>query len=303
MLNFKELAENILMDLMNNGSLPDILLKTKIFATKREDNELLSWISKELDGYEEEEKLPKYRILKCGLKVDVFVPFKGLGSVDFPIDMIEDDTARNSLSIMDLYMPITEIENLCNNDEKDGIIKRKVPIFTYPHIAGFINGDIQDAYQYTTKGAVLQILVSVKSVLIDFLLKVSNEEDINFNSFIKTKPNMITINNAGIVNTGSGDVNAQGSTNVIGNNNTISADNKQELLKILSEIDKIAESQSCSEYEEVSNDIKNELQKEKPEKKLLKRSFQLIPSFLSGVAASVTGEGLTQLIKSALAIL
>ncbi len=97
MLNFKELAENILMDLMNNGSLPDILLKTKIFATKREDNELLSWISKELDGYEEEEKLPKYRILKCGLKVDVFVPFKGLGSVDFPIDMIEDDTARNSL--------------------------------------------------------------------------------------------------------------------------------------------------------------------------------------------------------------
>ena len=200
-------------------------------------------------------------------------------------------------------MPITEIENLCKNAEEDGIIERKVPVFTYPYIARFINGDIQDAYQYTTKGAVLQILVSVKSVLIDFLLKVSNEEDINFNSFIKTNPNMITINNAGIVNTGSGDVNAQGSTNVIGNNNTISADNKQELLRILAEIDKIAATQSCSDYEEVSNDIKAELQKDEPEKKLLKRCFQLIPSFLSGVAASVTGEGLTQLIKSALAIL
>ena len=29
MLNFKELAENILTDLMNNGSMSDILLKTK----------------------------------------------------------------------------------------------------------------------------------------------------------------------------------------------------------------------------------------------------------------------------------
>lgn len=302
MLNYKELAENILMDLMNNGSISDILLKTKIFATKRGDNELLSWISKELDGYEEE-KLPKYRILKCGLKVDVYVPFRGPGSVDFPIDMIEDDNARSSLSSLDLYMPITEIENLCKDAEKDGLIKRKVPVFTYPHISGFINGDIQDAYQYTTKAAVLQILISVKSVLIDFLLKVSNEEDINFNNFIKTKPSMITINNSGIMNTGSGDVNAQGSTNVIGDNNTIGADNKQELLKILSEIDKIAATQFCSDYEEVSKEIKTELQKDKPEKKLLKRCFQLIPSFLSGVAASVTGEGLTQLIKSALALL
>ena len=93
MMNFKELAENILTDLMNNGSLSDILLKTKIFATKRSDNELLLWISKELDGYGDE-KLPKYRNLRCGLKVEVVVPFGGYGIVDFPIDMIEDDNAR-----------------------------------------------------------------------------------------------------------------------------------------------------------------------------------------------------------------
>ena len=30
MLNYKELAENILSDVMNNGSISDILLKTKI---------------------------------------------------------------------------------------------------------------------------------------------------------------------------------------------------------------------------------------------------------------------------------
>lgn len=301
MMNFKELAENILTDLMNNGSLSDILLKTKIFATKRRDDELLMWISKELEGYGEG-KLPKYRNLKCGLKVDVVVPFGGNGIVDFPIDMIEDDNARNSLSIMDLNMPIAEIENLCNGAKKDGIMRRKLPVFTYPYMSKFINGDIQDAYQYATTAAVLQILVSVKSILIDFLLKISNEEDIDFNNFVKSKPEMITIN-AGIVNTGSGNVNAQGSTNVVGDNNTISEDSKQELLRILDQIDSIVTVQSNSDYEEVSTDIKVELQKEKPNKQFLKRCFQLIPSFLANVVASVTGNGITQLVESALTLL
>lgn len=301
MLNFKELAENILTDLMNNGSLSDILLKTKIFATKRGDNELISWISKELDGYGSE-KPPKYRILNCGLTVDVFIPLRGTTCIDFPIDRINDDTIRNRLSSIAFLNPITEIENLCKDDSNYGLVTMKVPVDVYPFMSRFINGQIQDVYQYVTTAAVLQILTSVKSLLIDFLLKVSDEEQINFNSFIQTKPNMITIN-AGIVNTGSGDVNAQGSTNVVGDNNIISEDNKQELLILLAEIDRIAASQSNSEYEEVSKDIKSELQKEKPEKKYLKRCFQLIPSFLIDVAASVSGNGLTQLIKSALDLL
>lgn len=301
MLNFKELAENILTDLMNNGSLSDILLKTKIFATKRGDNELISWISKELDGYGSE-KPPKYRILNCGLTVDVFIPLRGTTCIDFPIDRINDDTIRNRLSSIAFLNPITEIENLCKDDSNYGLVKMKVPVDVYSFMSRFINGQIQDVYQYVTTAAVLQILTSVKSLLIDFLLKVSDEEQINFNSFIQTKPNMITIN-AGIVNTGSGDVNAQGSTNVVGDNNIIIEDNKQELLRILAEIDGIAASQSNSEYEEVSKDIKSELQKEKPEKKYLKRCFQLIPSFLIDVAASVSGNGLTQLIKLALDLL
>lgn len=301
MLNFKELAENILTDLMNNASLSDILLKTKIFATKRDDKELLSWISKELNGYDDK-KLPKYRNLKCGLKIEVFSPLIGNSVVDFPIDVIENKNVRNDLSIMDLNMPIAEIENLCSDAKQEGTINRKLPACIYPLMSKFINGNIQDAYQYTTNAAVLQILVSVKSILVDFLLKISNEEDIDFNNFIKTKPDMVTIN-AGIVNTGSGNVNAQGSTNVVGDNNTISENSKQELLKILAEIDRIAASKPNSDYEDVSKDIKTELQKQKPDKKYLKRCFQLIPTFLTNVAASITGSGITQLIESALTLL
>lgn len=302
MLNFKELAENILTDLMNNGPISDILLKTKIFASQRSDKELLEWVTKELNGYEDE-KPPKYRLLNCGLKLLVFVPFQGTARIDFPVDMIENENVRDRLSSIAFHMPIAEIENLCKGSDNDGTIKMKVPVYAYQFMSKFINGDIQDAYQYSTAAAVSQIGVAVKSVLIDFLLKVSSEEDINFNNFIKTNPQMITINNSGIVNTGSGDVNAQGATVVNGNNNIVGGDNRQELLRILTEIDKIAQEHPSTDYDEVSSDIKTELQKEKPDNKFLKRCFQAIQTFFSGVAASVAGNGLTSLIKSAIALL
>lgn len=301
MFNFKKLAENILADLMNNSSMSEILLKAKIFAYKRKDNELLSWVTKELEGYDE--KPPKYRNIICCLKIDVFAYNNGLIRKDFPVEMIKDENIRNLLSNMVLYMPITEIEKLCEDANYNKILTKKVPINTYQFMSGYVNGKIQDAYQCITKAAASQVLVSVKSVLIEFLLKVDNEEDINFNNFIKTNPNMITINNANIVNTGSGDVNAQGSTNVVGDNNIISVSNKQDLLKILDEIDKIAGIHPNSDYEEVSKDIRVELKKDNPEKKYLKRCFQLIPQFLTGVVASVTADSITKLVSTALTLL
>ncbi len=302
MLNFKELAENILSDLINNGSVSDVLLKTKIFASQRSDDELLGWVTKELNGYDGE-KPPRYRLLNCGLKVHVFVPFRGTARIDFPVDMIENENVRDRLSNLAFHMPIAEIERLCKDAGGDGTIKMKVPVYAYQFMSEFINGDIQDAYQYSTTAAVSQIIVAVKSVLIDFLLKVSSEENINFNNFIKTNPQMITINNSGIMNTGSGDVNAQGATVVGGDNNIVNESNKQELLRILEEIDKIVAPHHSSDYDDVSKDIRTELQKDKPEKKFLKRCFQAIPSFFSGVAASVAGNGLTSLIEKAIALL
>lgn len=304
-MDYKELAENILSDIMNNRPLAEILLKTKIFASKKGDNELLGWVTKELEGYGDEMP-PKYRFVSSGLKVIVYIPYVRTDSVDFPIDMIEDENVSNRLSKWGFQNPISEIENLCKNSEKDGRISTKVPVFIYQYIDKFINGDIQDAYQYTTPAAVSQILVSVKSVLIDFLLEVSKEEDIDFNTFIKNNPNMgnrITIN-AGIVNTGSGSVNAQGATTVVGSNNEINVENKNELLRIIKEIDKIAaEAGPNTDYEEVSKDIKDELKKDKPANIFLKRCFQLIPSFLTGFSASVVANQLNPLITAALALL
>lgn len=304
MMNYKEFAESILSDLMGNVSLSDILLKMKIFASKKGDKELLTWISKELAGYENE-KPPKYRIIPSGLKVDVFVPFRGTSRIDFPAEMIKDREVREKLLNLPFNNPIAEIESLCKEGTEDGFIHAKVHAYAYQFISEFINGDIQGATQFVTKASVSQIPVAVKSVIIDFMLKISNEEEIDFNTFIKSNSTMSTNINitAGILNTGNGVVNAQGSTNVVGENTIVNGDNKEELLKLIAEIDKMASVLQNAEYNEVSNDIRTELHKDVPSKSYLKRCFQAIPSILTGVGTGVVANGISPLVKAAIALL
>lgn len=304
MMNYKDLAENILSDIMSNGSISDILLKAKIFASKKGDNDLLTWVSNELNGYEGI-SAPKYRILPLGLKVDVFVPFRGTSRIDFPAEMIKNKEVRERLSDLHFNNPIAEIEGLCKSTSDDANLYSKVHAYAFQFMAEFINGDIQGAYQVVTKASVSQILVAVKSVLIDFFLKISGEEDIDFSTFVKNNPNMtpnIQIN-TGIVNNGNGVINASGSTNIIGDNNVANVNNKEELLGILAEIDKLVKTQQNTEYNEVTNDIRDELQKEAPSKSYLKRCFQAIPSILAGVGTGVVANGITPLVQAAVALL
>lgn len=258
---------------------------------------------KELEGYEE--KPPKYRILESGVKVIVFVPYRGTFTIDFHTEMIKDKRIRDRLTKIAFHQPIAELKNLCSMHNDDGNVCMNIPVPIYKYFIEFINGDIQGAYQFTTSAALAQVLVSVKSLLVDYLLKMSNEEDIDFNTFVKSNPTMATnINiNAGVVNTGNGVVNAQNSTNIIGNNNSVDKNSKDELLRILSEIDKIASSFQNEEYEEVSRDIKKELEKDSPATKYIKRCFQSIPSILSGIGTSVFANGITPLVKDAVALL
>lgn len=303
MLNSKEFAEKILSDLMNNGSISDILLATKIFAAKRDDKQLLEWVTRELEGYKDE-KPPKYRILNSALKVTVFVPYSGTTSVDFPAEIIKEKDIRERLSNMPFHNSIAEIESLCNDGVNERTISMRIPVHVYHVMSPFVNGDIQDAYQYTTKAAVSQILVAVKSVLIDFLLKVCNDDEIDFNTFIQKNPKMNSvIINAGIVNMGHGDVNAQGSTNIVGDKNIINEEIKGKLLRIIGEIDyKTKEHHTNPDYNEILTDIQAELLKDNPAKNYLKRCFQAILSFFNGVGAGVVANDVTPLINSAIAL-
>lgn len=57
------------------------------------------------------------------------------------------------------------------------------------------------------------------------------------------------------------------------------------------------------EYNEVSKEIKEELTKQQPSVSLIKRCFQLIPSFFMGVNTGIVANGLTPLVQQAIDLL
>lgn len=60
-LNIKELQKET-ND--NNVTIPSLLRKAKIIASKLEQKDFLDWIDKELNGYSSDDKVPEYRVIK-----------------------------------------------------------------------------------------------------------------------------------------------------------------------------------------------------------------------------------------------
>lgn len=300
--NIKKLAESILADITSDVSIANILLKTKVFAAKNYDKELLDWVERELKGYESNP--PEYRIIDAGVKVDIHRGFQEVLGYTYPIDMVKEEKIRKRLSHIPVFNSITEIEEMGKKDDS-GTIHLEVPTWIWFHHMGHcINGDIQRAYQFSSLSAVRNILVSVKSLLIDYFLKISDNEDIQFGSLIKKEPvaNVTNIT-AGIVNTGSGMVSTADVTTVIGNNNTINPKTINDLHEIIERIDEIMKPHENEEYKELSADVTVELKKKVPSKKFLKRCFQAIGGLTSGVASGVIANQVTPYVAAALALL
>ena len=84
--------------------------------------------------------------------------------------------------------------------------------------------------------------------------------------------------NAGVVNTGSGSVNASNSTNTVNVNDSTSDDVKERLNSIVSEIEKIASDHDewLKDISQELLDIHSELQSSSPQPKVLAKSFKAL---------------------------
>lgn len=297
--NNKRIAEIILSDIMNDAPIANILLKVKIYATKRDDAELLEWVNAELNGYEDAP--PRYRIIPSRVKVDIHRGVQVVLDQEYPIDLVEDNHIRKRLSQIPVHNSITEIAELYRKES--GLISVEIPTaIWYHHMGHCINGNIQRAYQYTDISALSSIITSVKSLLIEFFSKVDENNEIDFSSVMRSKESVVMNYNAAIINTGDGTVNASNVTNVVGDNNTISISTIDELKDILQAINSLMGSSSV-EFDEVSEELSGELSKSSPTKKILKRGFQAIKGLALSASSEVLSGQIALLLEKALGLL
>ncbi len=108
--------DSIILDLQNElikskCDVLQVLRKAHLIADKLKMDEFNKWILNELNGYHNNDRLPKYRIVKGELKF--WNPVYGWQPV-----IIKDVKTENAICKEKFYQPISEIISLCQDNDK-----------------------------------------------------------------------------------------------------------------------------------------------------------------------------------------
>lgn len=155
----------------DGGSLSDALVRTKVLLHKIGHKELAGWVNNELNGYSDKDSIPEYRILPA----QVFVNAASIGwqfnAHPIPLGHLTDEQ-RESIETAKMDQSLAVLEQFAAN--KDGHLRAHIPMETYGILGqGLQSGvNIQQAWSEISYTSITQILIQVRSRLLDFLLEL-----------------------------------------------------------------------------------------------------------------------------------
>lgn len=225
------------------SSLTDILIRTKVLAFQLKNEELKTWIDSELNGYNDSKTLPTYRITNCQITGTISNGFNR--ATNYPIPLIGlDDEMRKDMQTVKLFQSISALDMLVEQG-KTGKIVMTIPAGMYGYLSkDFDNGyEIEFARREISKAQIVQVLTSVKSKLLDFLLELNikfGEEKINDLSTGKEKDTVSSLFNSSVF--------GNNTTIIVGSKNSQKVAINEGLFKNFDELSKfLADNQMPSE--------------------------------------------------------
>lgn len=179
----------------NDGVLSEALIKTKVLLHKIGHKELVTWVNKELNGYEDDDDLPDYRIVEAQVLVNATNRAYQVRSHPVPLGHLEEDY-RNRLEKGIMPQSLAVIEEL--TAKKEGSLQSHIPMELNGLLSrNLANGYIvQRAWCEIPMASASNILMQVRSRLLDFILELSGEfSSANTDEEIKDKANKFDAGN------------------------------------------------------------------------------------------------------------
>ncbi|MCF7625525.1 hypothetical protein CQ056_28205 [Peribacillus simplex] len=157
-------------------SIENILLRLKIILTDLDNEPIMNWINGELQGYKNEEDVPKYRILK-GTPKGTFVVNSVVQytNANVPLHNLITDEMYDSLITLNVKNSITSIQNILNGENRDNFAKSISTELS--HAMSTMQVQITGmSIRYTSLD--LEAMVSnVKSKLVDIVMELEKQFD------------------------------------------------------------------------------------------------------------------------------
>lgn len=214
-MDVRKIVNDLIMDIANGVSVSQVLLKAQIIAYNLGDEKFSQYIKCEQQGYTPNDTLPAYRKQKTMVKATFVGPFQTSQTVEVHCEAIEDKRIRDLLTFASLRDSLILIEKMYDNAESS-MVRISVPVFAYSTIKSLYEDcgmEVYSAYHYFPKEALLTIVETFKSQLLDILMQFDKKLDWNLDmSSTKNKDIATTIINnvyhinAVVANTGSGNV-------------------------------------------------------------------------------------------------
>lgn len=192
-----QLADEIVAILSSNdGVLTEALIKTKVLLHKIGHKELVMWVNNELNGYGDEEELPDYRAIHAQVLVyatngayEVRSHPVPMGHIDQKFrDMWEKASMRHSLAVIEKMASAEGGDTLESPIpmEANGMLSEKLA-------NGYI---VQRAWSEIPVAGVSNILMQVRSRLLDFILEINEElSDLESDDAIKAAARKVDASN------------------------------------------------------------------------------------------------------------
>jgi hypothetical protein len=176
---------------LQDSSLTDALLKTKVLLHKIGRKELVEWVNYELNGYPDKLELPKYRIVSATVLGNMSNLAYSATSQPLPMMHLDNDK-RQFFETVRFNQSLAVLEKLVH--EHDSFIQIQIPLELNGIIGkGLGNGyQLERAWKAVPTANVSQVFVQVRSRLLDFVLELQDQigEDIPDNE-IKQRANLI----------------------------------------------------------------------------------------------------------------
>nr|WP_249172240.1 hypothetical protein [Burkholderia vietnamiensis] len=208
-----------IIDLLSvkDGSLTGALLKTKVLMHRIGHKELAGWVNDELNGYKDENLIPTYRVVRARIVGNVMLPGVRYRNQTLPTAHLPEEI-RQSYTEWPMPQSISVLETLAGQTQS--LSNAIAPEIYGTFGSGYEAAHVTSAWRQIEPGQVQNIVVEVRSRLLDFVLNLQDQiGDVPENDM---KEAAKTVDAFGIFNNAMFGDNA---TVVIGHNNVTTSTN------------------------------------------------------------------------------
>jgi hypothetical protein len=172
--NMKLIDEIIEILSADEPNLTNALLKTKILLHKLGKSDLIEWVNNEINGYSEDVEVPRYRLVNAQVLANFANMAYQYSRHPIPLSHLDKDY-RESLETTRLRQSLRVLEEFAAN--ASGSIQSPIPVEANPLLRKGLDSSfhIQQAWCEIGTSSITQILIEVRSRLLDFILGLSGK--------------------------------------------------------------------------------------------------------------------------------